>query len=283
LWLYAPPQGYTPAAAPEPGVNSDSPFFRGSFSENVKTVQRKVEENGIRFYALGVGNDPEMMASFQQVARSVRAGEFRALTSADAFIAQLEHELRAQMKEHTSSAQIVDSAIQKPTGSALSSTEIEALSARNIPPEKLTELAQNRIQTGWFDVNDAADRVSVCVYLRRQDLEATLMELRDGTKEGVSGEELKVLISILEPHVGKESLQNVKNINDLVKLVSDLPLPPEVVKQIVGRYDDADVTRVLRTKMNNIMILLLQKQLFNNYEEGWIPLEYLPGSLSREN
>ena len=108
------------------------------------------------------------------------------------------------------------------------------------------------------------------------------MGLRSQMKEGVSAQELEVLKSILEPHVGKESLRNVQSINDLVKLVSDLPLPPEVVRQIVGKHDDAEVTRILRTKMNNILILLLQKELFNNYEEGWIPLEYLPGSMYKE-
>lgn len=280
----APPQGFTPAAVPDAGVQSSSPYFSRTFNENVKTIQRKVEENGIRFYALGVGNDPEMDDSFRQIVGSSRTSGFQALAGADAFITQLEAELRKQRGEQAATGKIADSAIEKiKSGAAVSEAEQLVLNERNLTPEKLEELSQNRIQTGWFDVDAVSDRVSVCVYLRRKDLEATLMDLRSRARDGVSAQELEVLKAILEPHVGKESLQNVKNINDLVKVVSDLPLPPEVVRQIVGKYDDSDVTRVLRTKMNNIMILLLQKQLFNNYEEGWIPMEYLPGSLSKEH
>jgi hypothetical protein len=279
----APPQGFTATAAPEAGVQSNSPYFSRAFSENVKTIQRKVEDNGIRFYALGVGNDPEMEGSFRQIVGSSQSGGFQALAGAGAFIAQLEAELRKQRGEQAATGKIADSAIEKiKSGAAVSEAEQLVLNERNLTPEKIAELSQSRIQTGWFDVDAVSDRVSVCVYLRRKDLEATLMDLRSRARDGVSAQELEVLKAILEPHVGKESLQNVKNINDLVKVVSDLPLPPEVVRQIVGKYDDSDVTRVLRTKMNNIMILLLQKQLFNNYEEGWIPMEYLPGSLSKE-
>jgi hypothetical protein len=281
----APPQGFTPAAVAEPGVQSDSPYFSGTFQENIRMIQRKVEDSGIRFYALGVGNDPEMEDSFRQIVGQSRGG-FRALAGASEFIAQLEVELRGQMKEHATTGPVIAGAIEKfkagaGTGS-LSGPEFEALTARNISPEKLEELKSNRMQTGWFDVDTASDRVSICVYLRKRDLEETLMGLRSQMKEGVSAQELEVLKSILEPHVGKESLRNVQSINDLVKLVSDLPLPPEVVRQIVGKHDDAEVTRILRTKMNNILILLLQKELFNNYEEGWIPLEYLPGSMYKE-
>ncbi|MCX6630101.1 MAG: VWA domain-containing protein, partial [Candidatus Solibacter sp.] len=281
----APPQGFTPTALPEEGVQSDSPYFSGTFLENARTIQRKVEDSGIRFYALGVGNDPEMEDSFRRIVGQSRGG-FRALAGATEFIAQLEVELRAQMKEHSTTGPVVAGAIEKFKAgggtAALSGAELEALTARNISPEKLEELKSNRIQTGWFDVDTAADRVSICVYLRKRDLEETLMGLRSRMKEGVSAQELDVLKSILEPHVGKESLRNVQSINDLIKLVADLPLPPEVVRQIVGKHDDSEVTRILRTKMNNILILLLQKELFNNYEEGWIPLEYLPGSMYKE-
>lgn len=280
----APPHAFTAASVPEPGVQSNSPFFSGTFNENVQTIQRKVEADRIRFYALGVGDDREMEDSFRQIVGSARTSGFRALAGAGAFIAQLEADLRKQRGEQAETGKMVEGAIQKYAGggaSALSNTEIEALLARNMSPEKLEELSKNRIQTGWFDVGSAADRVSVCVYLRRRDLEATLIELRSKMMDGITGQELQVLISILEPHVGKESLQNVKSVNDLMKILPDLPIPPEVVRQIASTYDDTEVTRVLRTKMNNIMILLLQKQLFNNHEEGWIPMEYLPGSLSR--
>lgn len=282
----APPHGFTPAAVAEEGVQSDSPFFIGTFRDNVITIQKKVEDGGIRFYALGVGNDSEMEDSFRQIAEQSRVGGFRALSGAGEFIAQFETELRAQMKEHAATGPTVAGAIEKfksSSGTAtLSSAEVEALIGRNIPPEKLEELRNSRIQTGWFDVDAASDSISVCVYLRRKDLDETLMGLRNGMKEGVSSQELGVLKSILEPHVGRESLRNVQSVNDLVKLVSDLPLPPSVVRQIVRRHDDSELTRVLRTKMNNIMILMLQKELFNNYEEGWIPIEYLPGSMSKE-
>lgn len=280
----APPHGFTAASAAEPGVQSDSPFFSGTFNENVRTIQRKVEADRIRFYALGVGADREMEDSFRQIVGSAGTSGFRALADAGAFIAQLEADLRKQRGEQAETGKMVEGAIQKYAGggaSALSNTEIEALLARNMSPEKLEELSKNRIQTGWFDAGSAADSVSVCVYLRRRDLEATQFELRTKMTEGITGQELQVLISILEPHVGKESLQNVKSVNDLMKILPDLPIPPEVVRQIASKYDDTEVTRVLRIKMNNIMTLLLQKQLFNNYEEGWIPMEYLPGSLSK--
>lgn len=281
----APPQGFTSAAAPEPGVQSNSPFFSGTFNENVNSIQRKVEDSGIRFYALGVGADREMENSFRQIVGSAQTGGFRALADAGAFIAQLEADLRKQREEHAKKGQGAELAIQKYTGgggaSALNNTDIEALLAVNMSPEKLEEMKKERIQTGWFDVGAVVDSVSVCVYLRRRDLEETQIKIRQEMTDGITGQELPVLISILEPHVGKESLQNVKSVNDLMKILPDLPIPPEVVRQIARKYDDAEVTRNLRTKMNNIMILLLQKQLFNNYEEGWIPMEYLPGSMSK--
>lgn len=283
----APPQGYTPEATPEPGADCTSRFCRGTFGENVRLLTSLIQEKGIRFYALGVGDDPEMRDSFQRIVEPSTPGGFRALMSADLFVTELESELRKQRAVQGTTGKIISDALQQSTdgktaGYPLSKTVLEALAARNLSPERLTELAQNRIQKGWFDVTNSQDNVSVCVYVRRKDLEAMLLELRDSTREGLTDQELKVLKSILEPHVGKEGLSHVKSINDLVKLVSDLPLPPEVVRQIAGKYDDNDMTRVLRTKMNNIMILLLQKQLFNNYEEGWIPIEYLPGSMSRK-
>lgn len=279
----APPQGYAPAATPEPGAECTSRFCRGSFDENVSLLKSLIQEKGIRFYALGVGNDPEMRESFRRIVEPSTPGGFRALTSADVFVTELESELRKQREIQGTTGKVISDALQQSKdGKALSKTVLEALAARNLSPERLSELAHNRIQKGWFDVSNVQDNVSVSVYVRRRDLEAMLLELRDSTREGLTDQELRVLTSILEPHVGKEGLRHVKSINDLVKLVSDLPIPPEVVRQIASKYDDNDMTRVLRTKMNNIMILLLQKQLFNNYEEGWIPIEYLPGSMSRQ-
>lgn len=154
----------------------------------------------------------------------------------------------------------------------------------NMSPRQLEELRTSRIQTGWFDVDSAKDRVSVCVYLRRRDLDVLMISLRQQMQEGgLNAQELEALKTILAPYLGQDALRDVRSINDLMNRVQTLPLPPEVVREIAGKYDNKQVTENLRTKMNNIGILSLQRDLFNQNEEGWVPIEYLPGSMSKEH
>jgi hypothetical protein len=271
------------------GIQVDSPFFAKDFSENVATLQNMMDANSIQFYALGVGRDPEMEDAFSTIANRARRGFFSTLSDPDEFIARLDTELRRQRGEQAKTGVAAASALRKiqqnPEAGAsnLNQDEIESLVARNLSPETLTQLAQNRIQTGWFDADAIMNRVSVCVYLRRRDLEETELKLRVQLRDTqFTGQELEVLKSILAPHVGGESLRNVHNVNDLMRMVKDLAVPPDVMTQILRQLDQSDVTKNLRMKLNNIMILTLEDRLFNNYEEGWIPIEYLPGSLSRQ-
>jgi hypothetical protein len=211
---------------------------------------------------------------------------FRSLADASTFIGQLERELRAETANHAEAGRRASQAIDSfRRDGALSDADFSAINdVFNLPPSQLEELRKSRIQTGWFDIDAVRNRISVCVYLRRRDLEATQMSLQLEVKDGlVNAEELEVLKSILEPHLGKEALRDVRSVNDLMRRVKDLPLPPEVLREIAGRFDDKQMTDNLRTKINNLGILLAQRGLFNTNEEGWVPIEYLPGSMSKEH
>jgi hypothetical protein len=282
----APPQGFTPQAVAEPGIQYNSPYFNGRFDDNAAMVQQKVADKRIRFYALQVGNDPETADAWRQILGPAGNANFRSLADAGVFISQLENELKNETGRHAQAGVIASKAIAAIAGGAdtVTDQQTEALTAAfGFTPQQLKDLQNSRIQTGWFDVDALKDRVSVCVYLRRRDLDALMISLRAQMQEGgVSPQELDVLKSILAPYIGPEALRSVHSINDLMRMVNELPLPPEVVRQIAGQYDNKAVTASLRTKMNNIGILSLQRNLFNQHEEGWVPIEYLPGSMSKE-
>ena len=159
---------------------------------------------------------------------------------------------------------------------------------RNITVEMAESLRDGRMQTGWFDMDHVENRVSVSVYLRRRDLEQMFMDLRGVLADGVVENQLAVLKKTVAPYVGgEESLRGVRNVNEMVQFVKDLPLPPEIVQQvgkiIGGNPNDGHsrerlVEQGLRERLRDIYVLMYQRDLFNSYEEGWIPMDYLPGS-----
>jgi hypothetical protein len=263
-------------------------FIDKPFAANVETIHAMMDKKGLKLYALGVGADPKMQTAFRQLVGEGRGGRFMSLANAEEFITELGAEFRAQGQEHAKTGKTAEDALVKArtkpdfTASDLSEEQKTSLAVYNVSPQDLEQLAQSRIQTGWFDINTVKDRVSVCVYLRRRDLEQMVMSLKDEMQQGSFSErELQVLKKILGPHIGGEdALRNVRNIQDLHNLVKDLPIPPDVIRTLFRRMDDSEISASLRQKMDNIIILLYQKELFNNYEEGWIPMDYLPGSLS---
>ena len=253
-----------------------SPYFNRSLSSNFARVAGIIDNELINFRAFGVGNNPNMQDVFHRLSAACSNGEFMALANAKAFIEHLAADLRNQAGDHIQEGHKAVEAIRdvKDTGRKLTEHEVLILRNRGISAREIEQLSKQRIQTGWFDLKAVRDRVQVSVYLRRRDLDAMMIELRGNMAEGFAANKLPVLKSILKPYLGKDGLVGVTSSNELMKRAAELPLPPDILRRIFNLIDD----RTIRDKMNGLLILMLDDKLFNQYEEGWIPMEYLPGS-----
>jgi hypothetical protein len=145
----------------------------------------------------------------------------------------------------------------------------------NIDPHQLIEMREQLIQTGWFRPNVGQDS-AVCVYMRRRELEQWERQLKQDLYAFREKQE-DILKGILGQHVSKIE---ANSIGDLLRVTKGLAYTPEILRlENLGGDDQAKV-RKLRNKLANIEILLLTEKLFSEYEEGWVPMEYLPGSLT---
>ncbi len=253
-----------------------SDFFGKDLDENIQRIRNVVQDERIQLYALGVGEDSEMKDAFSRIV--AREERFLSLTDAQAFIAALESELkktkitRDETQDHLEQA--MDS--ERPL-SSLTDSELESLRILNVDPRHLKEMSKNLIQTGWFEPKVGDDSV-VCVYVRRHDLEMWMQRLLVNLPD-FNEKELAIMGDIVDFNAGPGAPGNT--IEDLTTTIADLPFrPPIFDDEVLMGSADAKVA-ALHKKVINLQILLLTEQLFSEeYEEGWAPMDYLPGSLA---
>ena len=263
------------AALKASGTAVDSPFFGRPFEESLRKVKDELSKNSIRVYSLGVGDDPEMKSMFKQFVS--KDDMFLSLANAEQFIKALETELRESRTEHVEALKTAEEVIDgEKELSSLSDSTLETLRGIGIEGEMLEQLNEERIQTGWFNVREAEENVAVCVYLRRADIEEWAITIREALQD-YGRREPEILKLITSMSVGKEI--KPKGVGDLANMARALAAPPDMLKaSSLGMEEKAKVANLYR-KLSNILILSLTDHLFNKYDEGWVPVEYLPGSL----
>ncbi len=253
-----------------------SEYFDEPFESNVIRLQHKLRQMAVQFLIFGVGSDKEMLRDFPQMIEEGDMGKFLRMNNQTAFISQLRKELEERRKIHEQSSELVDQVISGEK-KVLSERDVRYLGYHNLTEEMLTAMRDQRILTGWTDLEAVDDRAMVCVYLTRNELEDTIQSLRRMlTRDSV----LAMLKKILGPYIDSQnSLDSIRSVSELLRLASDLPIPPEISSQIAGLAQQ-DVVDLVRKQIENILKLLYVDDVYNNYGEGWIPLYLLPGSMN---
>jgi hypothetical protein len=263
------------------GVRVESAYFAEPLHTNIERIHELFRNKQIQFYALGIGSDPEAQHDFQALANMDGLGSFLPLGDENAFIDTLTNKLNEERKEHVDGAGVVINILDDKTPETeVAASELDAryLERHNLTPDMIESLRNRRILTGWFDIDDGDDRAMVCVYLTRDALEDVIQQLRSLLE---TGDNLEMQKKIVEPYVGtKESLAGVRSTNDLVRLIKDLPIPPEVLNRII-EMSNVDFTNSVRNRINTVTKLLYVDEVYSEYGEGWIPLDLLPGSVNR--
>ena len=73
-------------------------------------------------------------------------------------------------------------------------------------------------------------------------------------------------------------MQNIKTPTELLRVIKDLPIPPDITNKIF-RLSDRDIANQVRKKVTPIIKLLYVDDIYSEYGEGWIPIYLLPGSM----
>jgi hypothetical protein len=123
---------------------------------------------------------------------------------------------------------------------------------------------------------DEGKNTATCVYLRRSDLAAWAAELQNDLLDFKEKEE-KVVYDISFKHVGKFKAESIEQVMGVFR---DAAHTPDLLRFENLNLEDQEKVRLLRKKLGEVRILLAMEKLFSKYEEGWVPMEYLPGSLS---
>jgi hypothetical protein len=251
-----------------------SEFFGRPFEDNLRRSREVLNTTRVQLFMMGVGQDAETMATYPRYVDDPK--RFLSLDNAQNFIAALEAELRKTRGEHDAAVAHVRAA-SDPTKklSDLGDEVFQTLKVLNIDAESLQGMRGELIQTGWFRPTMGED-AAVCVYMRRADIEQWVESLRHQLLAYKEKEE-DVLQGIAGRHLGPI---DVRGIGDVLRAFSDAAYAPEVLQlQNLGVEDEVKI-RKLRAKITNLEIMLLMNNLFSKYEEGWVPMEYLPGSLA---
>jgi len=257
------------------GRKPSSDFFGKSRDENAVRVKGEMDKQRIVFYPISVAGYAETETAFRQLAND--PSRFLNLGDATSFITSLEKELREEREVHDAALKrLEDVDAGRITLSDLKDAELEYFKLIGVDPATLAEMRKELIQTGWFRPNVGKD-VTIAVYLQRRRLEDWAEELRlqlEAFREKMPN----VFEGIMSMSTGDEV--KGKNINELNQMSKDLPFKPTLVdpKYRIGMPEEA-MAHNLRRKLNNIMILLNNEKLFSDYEEGWVPMDYLPGAM----
>jgi hypothetical protein len=260
------------------GLFVDSEFFGRPFEDNVTRVRAILEEHRVHLFTMGVGKNASMKSMFPRLVRD--PDNFLSLLDDQEFIRALESELSSSRSDHNQAVELLRMASSPSTRlSDLDDNVYLTLNDFGIDPETLKAMRGEMIQTGWFTPK-MGDDAAVCVYMRRDDLENWGVQLRLDLKEGAVGfkqNQTRVLEGIAGKHLGPIKSTGIGN---LMKVFDDVAYTPEILRLQNLGMDDAIKVRQLRKKLNNIEIMMLMDNLFSEHEEGWVPMEYLPGSLS---
>ena len=261
------------------GTAVSSTFFGQPFEKSAKIVREELKKNLARFYAMSVASNEDTDKAFKQLAYDSERCLCLSLADADRFIKGLEVELGKSRVVHDTALGAVEGlATGEKTVSSLTDTELEGLRLLNIDPAALAEMRKELIQTGWFNASEAiGEDVAITVYLRRAALEKWAEELRIQLL-AYREKEPEVLKGIAATVTGGPV--KASGLSDLFRLASDIAVQPDIFKaKYVGVEDEVKI-RNLRRKLNNMLILTLTEKLFSEYDEGWVPIEYLPGSMA---
>jgi len=259
----------------EKGATPSSQFFGKSFDESAGVVKEEMIKQRILFFPISVAGYEDTEKTFRQLTND--PNRFLALGDASSFIKGLETELSKTREKHDAVLAKVEKVSEgKINPSELRDEDLEFFKLIGVDPATLAEMSKERIQTGWFQPGVGKD-VTIAVYLKRQKLEQWAEDLRlqlEAFREKMPN----VFEGIMSMSTGDE--MRGLNINALNQVSKDLPFKPELVdpKYRIGMEEEVMVKN-LRQKLNNIMILLNNEKLFSSYEEGWVPMEYLPGAL----
>lgn len=252
-----------------------SVFFGRKLDENLNQIKKVMKDERVHLFVMAVGKHEHSEAARTQLRRFTDdAGRFLPLEDESSFIRKLALELGNNRKKHDQILNLIDD-VQKPDKRVvdLDESQLQMLQAVNIDPTELKEMRQERIQTGWFKPAVGQDS-AVCVYARRKELDDWARELQLNLNDFKVKQE-DILTGIAARHLGSKPA----TIADMYRQVQGIEQPDMLRLENLGAEDQVIVRR-LRQKLINLHILLLTEKLFSEFEEGWVPMEYLPGALS---
>jgi hypothetical protein len=169
--------------------------------------------------------------------------------------------------------------------SSYTQKEMQAFRAFNIDPSQQAALKRNIIQTGWINPTERGSRAVVCLHVRRTTLENWVQKARENL-DNFAREPGKFTRDILEIYTGatNDEIRAGSSIGDIVEITKDIAYQPPILEQsfLTGiKSEDKALIFNLRVAFNNLNILLRMDRLFDKYEEGWIPMDLMPGTRLR--
>lgn len=262
----------------EAGTKIQSAYFAQPFEENAARIRQIGKKNNIQLYALAVGEHPATRERFRKYVEDERF--FFALKDSRQFIATLQQELERSHARQRQAVGRLEDVVESKDAGKLSQADLEYFKLINVNPEELAAIASEPILEGWCRLDmGQGEQAAAAVYMTRRQLESWELRLREQIKDLAGGDkskEIDILRGLADVHAGPGAGDGT--LGQVIKRAGDLPFKPGAASEAwLNQTQRAKAAR-LRRDLNRLTILLLTDGLFNKHEEGWIPIDLLPGT-----
>lgn len=262
-------------AAREKKQIPDSEYFDISFENGLRKIRKTCAKENIQVISFLVGDDRKARRDFQKIAGGTE--DFSLLPDANRFIDMLENKLQEGKRKQVLALDLLAGVVDGSRTTQLSDgAEREALQLVGLEDlSELKKMEQVPVQRGWFRLNDR--NAELCVYTSRKSLEDHQDRMRSKLNELSSGAGLQedVIEELLNPALDRFKWTTIDAL--LKRSRRALIDPGQTVIPLPGAtMEDQVEFENTRKKANQLAHLLVMNGIFNDEEEGWIPLRLLP-------
>ena len=155
----------------------------------------------------------------------------------------------------------------------LSTSEEFLLQAVNLSPEMLESLGNRKVTTGWISTD--TEGIEVLVWIKKREIDQMFPDLAEKL-EDAADQQTEILKTITEAYTGNKGKFKGKSLVELMRMLPEFKVANA---RIVNPLEIPAAAKNIARQLYNLTFIMNAESLFNKYEEGWVPIELLPGGM----
>ena len=155
----------------------------------------------------------------------------------------------------------------------LSSSEEFLLQAVNLSPEMLSSLGNRKVTTGWISTD--TEGLEVLVWIKKREIDQMFPDLAEKL-EDAADQQTEILKTITEAYTGNKGKFKGKSLVELMRMLPEFKVANA---RIVNPLEIPANAKNIARQLYNLTFIMNAESLFNKYEEGWVPIQLLPGGM----